>query len=847
MQLKNLKIRTGLLIGFCAVLLLLIILGSISFMQTERMWQDTDHLYKHPFTVNIAVREIQTKIMAIHRSIKDIIISKTPMEIDKNLNKINMNEAEISKLFDTIYERYLGKKQDVDNASNAFKEWALFYHETIRLRQKDKGIELIDRTTVEGEEYVETAIKKINILRDYALNRAIDFHQSAQKNKNILHIQFSIVLIAVMLLLILIFFIMQAAINNPMKNLIMAVDKQRNGEYSARSSIISANEFGLLAAAFNNMAESIESEIFFKNSVNAISNAMFGKEKLDFLVKDLLNTIMHITNSNICAIYFLNEETSVYEHYHSIGLSKNKIKFFSADTNEGEFGLALAEKKIQKITRIPDDTVFIFSTVAGNFKPKEIITIPVLQQDKVIALISISAFHEYSEKTLQILEASMKDLSLGINNILAFEKIRKYSEQLDTQYKELEAQSKELKLQSDEMHKKNAELEIQKRHISEANRLKSEFLASMSHELRTPLNSVIALSGVLNKKLHNQIPEKEYGYLEIIERNGKHLLTLINNILNLSRIEAGKEILQYSKVSIQDVVNSNIDNLQIKAQEKGINLSSSISSELPLIISDNSKLYHILQNIIANAVKFTDNGSVDISAEFVNNEVHLSVIDTGIGIADDQLPHIFEEFRQIDGSDSRRHEGAGLGLAIVDKYCRMLNIKIEMKSKPGEGSTFKLIIPAEPKKKQLTESQQLNNVHGNTFDFPPVIATTEKTILIIECNEPQIIQLSGFLKEQKYNVIIAKNGIKSLNEVKKKIYDAIIIDWMMPGINGLEILEKVRSDKGTSGLPVLILTAKYLTKDELRLLNANNIYQLILKGGISKNQLLESVNKMFVS
>jgi len=847
MQLKNLKVKTSLLIGCSVILFFVIILGAIAFIQTEEIWQDTDFLYKHPFAVNIAIREIETNIIAIHRSTKDVVLSKTEEDILENINVVNIHKAECYRLLEKINELYSGKKEDIKNIADAFREWTLFYEETIRLRQRDNTLELLSRTTGKGDKLVEAILNKTTVIKKFSLQRAQNFHKDAFNSKNKMHFQLAITIIAILILLIILLNISIRIINTPLKDLTIAVNKYRQGEYRARSNIISTNEFGELAAAYNNMAETIESEMILKNNISAISNVMFGKEKLDTFANDLLGALMSITNSNICALYFLNEETSNFEHYYSVGLSKDKIKSFSANMNEGEFGLALLEKKIKRITQIPDSTIFTFSAVTGNFKPKDIITIPILHQNKVIAIISLAGIQEYSDKTLQTLDISKKDLTTGINSILAFEKIRKYSEQLDEQNKELEMQSKELRMQTDEMQEQNAELEMQKRQISEANKLKSEFLSSMSHELRTPLNSVIALSGVLNKKLQNQIPEKEYSYLEIIERNGKHLLSLINDILDLSRIEAGKENVQYSKVSLQNIVDANIDNLQTKALEKGISLRSNIGSEIPIIVSDNSKLYHIFQNLISNAVKFTDKGSVEVSAKLVNNEVCIFVTDTGIGIAADQLPYIFDEFRQVDGSDSRKHEGAGLGLAITDKYCRMLNIKIEVESKFGQGSTFKLIISVEPKEKQLTETPQPVNYSYNHANQTSFINASEKTLLIIEDNEAQIIQLSEFLKEQKYNVNIARNGIEALEAVKIKIPDAIILDLMMPGMDGFEVLEKVRGNNETVKIPVLILTAKYLTKDELKRLTTNNIYQLIQKGSISKNQLLESVSGMFVS
>jgi CheY-like chemotaxis protein/nitrogen-specific signal transduction histidine kinase len=409
-------------------------------------------------------------------------------------------------------------------------------------------------------------------------------------------------------------------------------------------------------------------------------------------------------------------------------------------------------------------------------------------------------------------------------------------------------QTKELKLQTEELHEQNAELEMQKRQIHESNRLKSEFLSSMSHELRTPLNAVIALSGVLGRKLLNKIPKDEYSYLEIIERNGKNLLNLINEILDLSRIEAGKTDLQLSKFSLNEAVGSILDTMQLQIQQKNIVVNNNINIDFPLIFTDRSKCHHILQNLIGNAVKFTEHGSIEILARIIGNEVHIAISDTGIGISEDQLPLIFNQFHQVDGSASRMHEGTGLGLAIADQYSRLLDARIEVSSKLGQGSVFTLILPFI--QNDRSASYQLNSgpeqIPGESMDSISNTrqSNSSKTILIIEDSEPAIIQLSEILSEEGYQLDVARNGNEALARVKIKIPDAIILDLMMPGMDGFEVLENIRGTEATFKLPVLILTAKYLNKIELNRLTANNIHQLIQKGDVAKEELLNHIRNM---
>lgn len=853
MRLQNMKIRTRLLIGFGVILLFVIILGTIAFIQTGRIWQNVNELYNHPFTVITTVKDIQNNVNAIDHTIKDMLRSEDQSEIERAVHEIAVNEVESFKLFDHLRERYLGKKETLDEAYIAFRDWKFIRDEVIRLK-KEGSLSLAQQAEKRSAEQFELIRSNMSVIREFALKKAASFYLNAEKEKNNLNIQLVTAFVSIIVLLLFIFFIIMKGITSPLKELVQVADKYRDGQYTARSRLISSNEIGLLSAAFNRMADSVNSQMIIKNSIKAISDAIIGKEELSSFGKALLSVILTETDSNIGAIYLLNDKERVFEHYESIGLSKDKIKSFSADTNEGEFGAALYEKKTIRISGIPDDTIFDFSTVAGVFRPREIITIPIMHQNKVVAIISLAAIKEYSQEILEIISISEKNLTAGINSILAFERIREYSaqlniqnEQLEEQSKELRTQTEELQAQTNELQEQNVELDQQKRQITAANRLKSEFLSNMSHELRTPLNSVIALSGILNKRLFKKVPDEEYSFLEIIERNGRNLLALINDILDLSRIEAGKAELQYTKFSINDIVVPILSTLQQQINSKNIDVRNNVGAETPMITSDSAKVHHILQNLIGNAVKFTEKGRVEISAKQINSELYIYVKDTGIGIPANELLYIFEEFRQVDGSASRRHEGTGLGLSIADKYSKLLSGRIEVVSTLGEGSLFTFILPLEPHEKpaMVSISDRYSGSQAN-FSFLSVsfAEAGAKTILIIEDSEPAIIQVSEILKDQGYRVDVARSGEEALSAVKLKIPDGIILDLMMPGMDGFEVLEAIRGTKATATIPVLILTAKYLSGSELKRLTENNIHQLIQKGDISKNELISEVNKM---
>ncbi|MDA3823309.1 MAG: response regulator, partial [Bacteroidales bacterium] len=392
-----------------------------------------------------------------------------------------------------------------------------------------------------------------------------------------------------------------------------------------------------------------------------------------------------------------------------------------------------------------------------------------------------------------------------------------------------------------------AELEIQKIQLGEASKLKTNFLSNMSHELRTPLNSVIALSGVLNRHLASKIPEEEYSYIEIIERNGKHLLKLINDILDISRIEAGSEEVEITKFNTNNLIAELVTMIRPQAQETNIELLHKEDGTELFITSDANKCQHILQNLISNAVKFTDKGKVEVTAVLSKKNILITVSETGIGISESHIPHIFDEFRQADGSTSRRFGGTGLGLAIAKKYANLLGGNLSVKSTNGKGSEFTLILPVHYSgENQISKAETNGRFSLSTIKAPhkPTTASSIGTILIVDDSEPSIIQMKDFLEESGYNILDAHDGEKALEIIAQTIPDAMVLDLMMPNIDGFEVLKTLRDNESTANVPVLILTAKHITKEELQFLKRNNIHQLIQKGDVNRSELMNAVATM---
>jgi len=248
-------------------------------------------------------------------------------------------------------------------------------------------------------------------------------------------------------------------------------------------------------------------------------------------------------------------------------------------------------------------------------------------------------------------------------------------------------------------------------------------------------------------------------------------------------------------------------------------------------------------------VKFTEIGGVVISVKNLANTIEVTVADTGIGIDSAHLPHIFDEFRQADGSTSRKFGGTGLGLAIAKKYASMLGGSISVSSTPGEGSTFTLVLPInqnESTPTPLEHPSAASRFSRIDYPTPTVTPVFNKTILLVEDSEPAIVQMKDILKETGFKIIVATNGKEALEVTEMTMPDAIILDLMMPVVDGFEVLKKLRVSERTKNLPVLILTAKHISKEDLEVLRFNNIHQLIQKGDVNRHELLQAVQGMVI-
>ncbi|MDP3453169.1 MAG: ATP-binding protein [Bacteroidales bacterium] len=849
MKIRDFKIGTQLKIGFGLILIFITLLSYIAWKQTDRMGEQTSKLYNHSLVVRRAIGQLKYDVLIIHRGMKDLVLTDNKDDLLEILSEIEFSKSNVLSQLALIKERFQGPPEYVESAHANFIKWNTIREETINIYNSGKGPQAAGRTLRRGVggEQVDVILADLLRIDKESYKIADENYERTLKLNKTLNLQLTVFTLFILLISLIIIYILMHNIRAPLTELLNLATLFISGDTGVRSSYSSRNEFGRLSASFNRLAESIEDELELNKRSVTIAKLMVGEDDSHRFSHILLRALADYTGAQMGALYMLSEDRSMFEHYECIGMNYEGCRPFSAKNYEGEFGKALSTGKIQYVRSIPEDCRFSFSTVTGDFKPKEIITIPVISSGECVAMISLCSLSGFDKSSLNLIFTIHNTINARMSGILAYRKIVKVSAlleqqnsrleqqklELEQQKRELESQKSELYALTDELTEHNRELDIQKEQLSEASRLKTTFLSNMSHELRTPLNSVIALSGVLGRRLNGKIPPEEHGYLDVISRNGKQLLELINDILDLAKIESGREDLIMSVFNITTLIDEAVDMISPLAVQKGLTIKRETPEHEITVKSDYGRCRHIIQNILSNAVKFTIEGEITISSYKDGENAVIKVADTGIGIDKDHIPYIFDEFRQVDSTNSKSYGGSGLGLAIAKKNALLIGGEILVESTKGIGSIFTTLIPAYFVSPEESTTGQSKESSGSL-----------RRILIVEDTEALVIQLRDILEEEGYIVDSAVNGVEALKKLSVKNPDALILDLMMPEMDGFETLKKIREQKRTSMIPILILTAKYLDREELSQLKHNNVQQLIRKGDISKDQLLKAVETM---
>jgi CheY-like chemotaxis protein/signal transduction histidine kinase/CHASE3 domain sensor protein len=602
-----------------------------------------------------------------------------------------------------------------------------------------------------------------------------------------------------------------------------------------------------------------ENKNWLLTGTGQLNEKMQGQQSEKELSESVLAEVCRYTNAITGTMYLFDEQEEtlkLYSYYafHDINLIKKTIKL-----SEGWLGQVAKDKKASIIRGTLNDKLELETSIISQ-ELAEIMIVPFFFDKKLKGVIEIAFQNQVSGNINDYILATANDIGIAINTAQArtimhdlFEETQQQAEELEAQQEEmrvtneelmnktemLQASEEELRVQQEELRTINAELEEKASMLEEKNqaieearasinvkvqelettgKYKSEFLANMSHELRTPLNSILVLARILKDNKSDNLSGDQIKYASVIFNAGNDLLTLINDILDLSKIESGKLDMMNDKVKVKEILTDMEMLFAETANNKKIKFKSSVSGVPAEIFTDKMRVEQVIKNMLSNAFKFTpENGSIDINVApgDAPKTIKFSIKDTGIGIPPEKQRLIFEAFQQADGSTSRKYGGTGLGLSISRELAALLGGRITVESESGQGSEFSLIIPFEaeinPNAEEVVPSvesfQPVKEFLKPASQVERKDPSAEPLVVIVEDDRNFADILKDYARDHGYRAIVIHEGTHAFETIKENKPDAVILDIMLPGKDGWQILKELKNADETAAIPVHLMSA----------------------------------------
>ncbi len=680
-------------------------------------------------------------------------------------------------------------------------------------------------------------------------------------------------------------------LQSALKEVIEYTKKVADGDYT--SQITPKSEEDEMSIALNKMVEKLkeshdkaQQDSWYKSGLNVINANLDSNQSLGEIAARSISFLLDFLHSQLGSIHIFDPNHNHLELLNSSGFDQKKQRTF-INLGDGIVGQVAVSKKMQVLTDIPDESYITYSS-SGEYKPKQIAVVPLLFNESLIGVLELSSLTDYSEIELEFLKQASEITAIKLNSSdsriktrellqktqdqaselqvqqeelrVANEELTEHTKILTENEKRLQVQQEELRVANEELEERTRQLEIQKediitknkelleaqdkleikaRELQQASQYKSEFLANMSHELRTPLNSLLILSNLLAGNKKGNLTEDQIQSAKIIHKSGTDLLHLINEVLDLSKIEAGKMTLIFDPVDTNDLQEEVLMNFNATADDKKLSFVVRMDQAFPKqLTTDRQRLMQILKNLLSNAFKFTSTGSVSVDfmttpAQTVFRSKKLSaantccirISDTGVGIPPEKLESIFEAFQQADGSISRKFGGTGLGLSISRELIRMLGGEIQLESKVGKGSSFFVYLPSEqgiinnaetPAKEPVaienikpavspTETIKEEPLLSPFIDDDRNAELNGRTVLVIHPSKQQAGKFLQQARSKDFQVIVAPNIAEGIILAEKFPPKAIMLAVEYAYKNNQDY-QKLKSHHLTSKLPVHVIT-----------------------------------------
>lgn len=644
--------------------------------------------------------------------------------------------------------------------------------------------------------------------------------------------------------------------------------------FFSRKQLLTATD--TYTGALNKSAEqnrTLEKQTWLKELQIGLSKKVLTNENLVSVSKTVIESVCRTVEARVGAFYLVSERALVLQSSYAISEGRDKLPK-KLELGKTLVGQAVLEQKPIIMSPAPEGYIEISSTF-GHATPASLMIVPIIHGPRAIGVFELGFDRDIRKDDHDVLNALNETIAYLISSAEYRERLQELLEQAQRHAEELQAQQEELRVVNEELeqqskslkeshvrlenqqaemeqtnqqleeqtqeleHQKNllnqqnSELEQKSSEIRRSSNYKSEFLANMSHELRTPLNSSLILAKLLIDNKPGTLTKEQVEYAQIIFNSGTDLLNLINDILDLSKVEAGKMTIVPELVMLEGVAKHLEQMFRPIALEKNLDFKIHIDEQVPLdFITDRQRLEQILKNFLSNSFKFTKEGGVSLHIFDNKGKIAFAVADTGIGMSQEEQQVIFEAFRQADGTTNRKFGGTGLGLSISKEFSHLLGGEISVKSEKGHGSTFTLTLPKSyspstetAKKSQIvpviqTTTKTEESILKNSFSFKDdrdSITKFTRRMLIIEDDEEFAKILMGVAHEMKFGALVAETGDEGMALAKTYQPNAIVLDVRLPDHSGMIVLDQLKMNTKTRHIPVHVISSEDFSRSALEM------------------------------
>lgn len=871
----KLKIRSKITSGYIALLLCLIAAVSIIGFQINTLQTERNTLMKTNATVQTLISSLENYTLNMNRAQRGYIVTGKDSYLEPYREARANWEDDWNELH-MLMEGRPAQQEYLKSVKLHINRWIEDAGEpSINLKRNNDtiGIKKFYREEVSRSE-IQTTMSTLSKIRDNESTHLATEAQRLDSDNNKIIMTLGLFLFVASIVAVFFSSIISKSITRTITRTTEAIRHiaQEKGTFTTRIPITTNDEVRDLGVATNDLLDDLERRQWIQSNAAQIVKNYQGVDAIHQLASIFLSQVAKVTRATYGAFYVRNDnESMILEKQATFAGSDKEIGRQEIKIGEGLAGQAALERHIIHLKET--DNYQLISTSLGNVPPKEVIIIPIIFEQKTIALLELATLNTFEKLDRIFLKDVVSSLGLTINSVLTrmeviqlltesramSEELQAQTEELQTQSEEMQTQSEELQAQTEELtnineqleertreaEEKTAELEITKADLErnaeeliQSSKYKSEFLANMSHELRTPLNSILILSEMLADNAKDAAQYEDEEFARVINSSGKDLLNLINDILDLSKIEAGKLDILYEEVNIDELPLYLKQSFTHFGNEKNVAFHVVKDTDVADVIhTDHKRFQQILKNLLSNAFKFTEHGSVSVhlfnpsltkeQQAISDHWLAVSVTDTGIGIPTSKHELVFESFQQADGATVRKYGGTGLGLSICKEFAQLLGGSITLDSVEGEGSTFTVYLPSLPTGLPEHFDKPVDLIFDvptleETPDAMPIVETTtkladelfkNKRVLIVDDDERNIFALEKTLQQHGMIVDSVRNGRECLNFIEQDRYvDVILMDIMMPELDGYDTMKILRNDMHIE-LPIIALTAKAMKSD----------------------------------